>query len=171
MAKISGTVLAVAYIGLLGSFTIQMRWFEGRFQGILALVFLFATAKGADTGAYAMGRLTGRHKLWPRLSPQKTVEGAVGGLVFGVAATLLVAAITRYWLRVPTLDWPYAAVYGLVVAAAAQLGDLMESMIKRDCERKDASQMVPGFGGVLDVIDSLMFAGPVAYAFWLGFGP
>ena len=171
MAKISGTVLAVAYVGLLGSFTIQLRWFEGRHQGLMAVVFLVATAKGADTGAYTLGRLAGRHKLWPRLSPKKTVEGALGGLAFGVGAALLVAAIARYWLRIPTFTWPLAALYGLVIAAVAQLGDLMESMIKRDCERKDASQAVPGFGGVLDVLDSLMFAGPVAYALWLWFGP
>jgi phosphatidate cytidylyltransferase len=169
MAKISGTVLAVAYVGLLGTFTIQLRWLEGRHQGLMAVVFLVATAKGADTGAYTLGRLAGRHKLWPRLSPKKTVEGALGGLAFGVGAALLVAAIARYWLLIPTLTWPLAALYGLVIAAVAQLGDLMESMIKRDCERKDASQAVPGFGGVLDVLDSLMFAGPVAYALWLWF--
>src|SRR4029077_14692189 len=92
MAKISGTILAVAYVGLLGSFMIQMRWFEGRHQGILALVFLVATEKGADTGAYTLGRLAGRHKLWPKLSPHKTVEGAVGGLLFVVIAALAVAA-------------------------------------------------------------------------------
>jgi phosphatidate cytidylyltransferase len=171
MAKIAGTILAVAYVGLLGSFMIQMRWFEGRHQGIMALVFLVATAKGADTGAFALGRLAGRHKLWPKLSPKKTVEGAVGGLLFGVGAALLVAAIARFALRVPTLDLSLTVAYGLVVGAVAQLGDLMESMIKRDCERKDASSTVPGFGGVLDILDSLMFAGPVAYAFWLWFGP
>jgi phosphatidate cytidylyltransferase len=155
----------------LASFTLQMRWFEGRLQGIQALVFLFATAKGADTGAYTLGRLAGRHKLWPSLSPHKTIEGALGGLAFGVASALGVAAIARFALDVPTLDGIHAAGYGLIVGAVAQLGDLMESMIKRDCERKDASQNVPGFGGVLDVIDSLMFAGPVAYALWLSFGP
>jgi phosphatidate cytidylyltransferase len=171
MAKIAGTVLVVAYVGLLGSFTLQLRWFEGRLQGIVALVFLVATAKGADTGAYAMGRLAGRHQLWPSLSPKKTVEGAVGGLLFGVAAALIVAAIARYILKIPTLEWKIAALYGLVIGAVAQLGDLMESMIKRDCERKDASAVVPGFGGVLDVIDSLIFAGPVAYLFWLWWGP
>jgi phosphatidate cytidylyltransferase len=171
MAKIAGTILAVAYVGLLGTFMIQMRWFEGGDQGILAIVFLVATAKGADTGAYALGRLAGRHKLWPKLSPHKTVEGAVGGLVFGVVAALIVAAIARLVLRVPTLDWPLAAGYGLVVGAVAQLGDLMESMIKRDCQRKDASAAVPGFGGVLDVVDSLLFAGPVAYILWLWLGP
>jgi phosphatidate cytidylyltransferase len=171
MAKIAGTVLVVAYVGLLGSFTLQLRWFEGRLQGIVALVFLVATAKGADTGAYALGRLAGRHQLWPSLSPKKTVEGAVGGLLFGVAAALIVAAIARYVLKIPTLEWKVAALYGLVIGAVAQLGDLMESMIKRDCERKDASAVVPGFGGVLDVIDSLIFAGPVAYLFWLWWGP
>jgi phosphatidate cytidylyltransferase len=171
MAKISGTVLAVAYVGLLGSFTIQMRWYEGRHEGLMALVFLFATAKGADTGAYTLGRLAGRHKLWPQLSPKKTVEGALGGLAFGVGAALLVTAIARYQLDIPTFTWPMAVTYGLVVAAVAQLGDLMESMIKRDCDRKDASQAVPGFGGVLDVLDSILFAGPVAYAFWLSVGP
>src|SRR5262249_6885743 len=82
MAKISGTILAIAYIGLLGSFTLQRRWFAGELQGILALVFLIATAKGADTGAYTLGRLAGRHKLWPKLSPHKTIEGAIGGLAF-----------------------------------------------------------------------------------------
>jgi phosphatidate cytidylyltransferase len=171
MGKIAGTVLAVAYVGLLGSFMIQMRWFEGRHQGILALVFLVATAKGSDTGAFALGRIAGRHKLWPKLSPHKTVEGALGGLLFGVVAALSVAAIARLALGVATLDWPVALAYGLVVGAVAQLGDLMESMIKRDCQRKDASTTVPGFGGVLDVLDSLIFAAPVAYAIWLWFGP
>jgi phosphatidate cytidylyltransferase len=171
MAKISGTVLAIAYIGLLGSFIIQLRWVEGRHQGLMAVVFLVATAKGADTGAYTLGRLAGRHKLWPRLSPKKTVEGGLGGLAFGVGAALLVAAIARYGLGIPAFSWPAAALYGVVIAAVAQLGDLMESMIKRDCERKDASQAVPGFGGILDVLDSLLFAGPVAYALWLSLGP
>jgi len=171
MATIAGTVLTVAFVGLLGSFMIQMRWFDGPYHGILPLVFLVATSKGADTGAYTFGRLAGRHKLWPRLSPNKTIEGAVGGLVSGVAAALIVAAIARHALRVPTLSWPSAVGFGLIVGSAAQLGDLMESMIKRDCARKDASDAVPGFGGVLDVLDSLLFAAPVAYGYWLWFGP
>ena len=137
----------------------------------MALVFLFATAKGADTGAYTMGRLAGRHKLWPQLSPKKTVEGALGGLVAGVGAAMLVAAIARDYLGIATFSRAMAVTYGLVVAAVAQLGDLMESMIKRDCESKDASRAVPGFGGVLDVLDSILFAGPVAYVLWLSFGP
>jgi phosphatidate cytidylyltransferase len=173
MATIAGTVLAVAYVGLLGSFLIQLRWIDGPNHpghGLLPLAYLFTAAKGADTGAYTLGRLAGRHKLWPRLSPNKTVEGAVGGLAFGVAGALLVTALARLAFGVPTLGWGTAAAFGLLVGAAAQLGDLMESMIKRDCERKDASSAVPGFGGVLDVLDSLLFAGPVAFGFWLAFG-
>ncbi len=171
MATIAGTVLTVAFVGLLGTFMIQMRWFDGPYHGILPLVFLVATAKGADTGAYTFGRIAGRHKLWPRLSPNKTIEGAVGGLISGVVAALITAVVARHALRVPTLSWPAAVGFGLIVGSAAQLGDLMESMIKRDCARKDASDAVPGFGGVLDVLDSLLFAAPVAYGYWLWFGP
>jgi phosphatidate cytidylyltransferase len=171
MATLSGTILAVAYVGLLGSFMIQLRWLEGKYHGLLPIVYLIAVCKGTDTGAYTAGRLIGRHKLWPRLSPNKTIEGAFGGLFAGIAAALIVAAIARFLLHVPTLGWSAAAGYGLVVGLTAQLGDLMESMIKRDCARKDASDAVPGFGGVLDVVDSLLFAAPVAFGFWLWFGP
>lgn len=170
MATISGTVLAVAYVGLLGSFIIQLRWLEGPYHGLIPLVYLFVTAKGADTGAYTLGRIAGRHKLWPRLSPNKTVEGAVGGLLFAVAGALLITAGTRALPHVAGLSWGGAVLFGLVVGTAAQLGDLMESMIKRDCARKDASGVVPGFGGVLDVLDSLLFAGPVSFGFWLTAG-
>lgn len=168
MATISGTVLAVAYVGLLGSFLIQLRWLE---FGIVPVAATIATAKGADTGAYTLGRLAGRHKLWPRLSPKKTIEGALGGLAFGVAGALAVMAVARLAFQIPCLTWPETIGFGLLVSSAAQLGDLMESMIKRDCSRKDASDAVPGFGGVLDVLDSLLFAGPVAYGYWLALGP
>jgi phosphatidate cytidylyltransferase len=170
MATISGTLLGISYVGLLGSFLIQMRWFEGPYHGLIPLAYLFMAAKGADTGAYTLGRIAGRHKLWPRLSPNKTIEGAVGGLLFAVGGSLIVAAIARYLLHVHTLSWRSAVAFGLIVGASAQLGDLMESMIKRDCARKDASAAVPGFGGVLDVLDSLLFAGPVAFGFWLWAG-
>ena len=107
--------------------------------------------------------MLGRHKLWPALSPHKTIEGAIGGLVFGVAAALIVAAIARSALELPVLSLGQAVLFGLIIGFVAQVGDLMESMIKRDCERKDASDAVPGFGGILDVVDSLIFAAPVAF--------
>ena len=169
--RIAGTLFVLGYVGLLGSFVVQLRWFKGKHEGLVALVFLVSVAKGADTGAYTVGRLAGRHKLWPALSPKKTIEGAVGGVVFGVAASLIVAAIARYGLETPVLGWGTAVVYGVLIAIVAQVGDLMESIIKRDCERKDASDADPGFGGILDVVDSLIFAGPVAFVFWLRYGP
>jgi phosphatidate cytidylyltransferase len=171
MATIAGTVLAAAYIGLLGTFILQIRWLDGHHHGVIPLAALVATAKGADTGAYTLGRLAGRHKLWPRLSPNKTIEGALGGMVFGVLAALIVFAFARYVLGIPTLSWPAGVGFGVLVGSAAQLGDLMESMIKRDCARKDASDALPGFGGVLDVLDSLLFAGPVAFGYWLLLSP
>jgi phosphatidate cytidylyltransferase len=167
MATIAGTILAVAYLGLLGSFIIQMRWLDGPYHGVVPLVFLVATAKGADTGAYTVGRLAGRHKLWPTLSPNKTIEGAIGGMFFALLASLIVSITVQRLLGVTAFTLPAVVGYGIVVGLAAQLGDLMESMIKRDCERKDASSAVPGFGGVLDVLDSLLFAGPVAYGYWV----
>jgi phosphatidate cytidylyltransferase len=168
MATIAGTLLAVAYVGLLGSFLIQLRWHGGPREGLVAVLALIATAKGADIGAYTCGRMFGRTKLWPELSPNKTIEGSAGGLVFGVAGTALVMVAAEYVLlgRRP-LNWPGTLVFGLVVTVASMLGDLMESMIKRDCEQKDASDAIPGFGGLLDVMDSLLFAAPVAYALWL----
>jgi phosphatidate cytidylyltransferase len=171
MATIAASILAISYVGLLGGFIIQMRWFDGPYHGLIPLTYLVATAKGSDTGAYTMGRLAGRNKLWPRLSPNKTIEGAIGGLVFGVGAALIVSAVARFALDAPCLGWASTVGFGLVVAPAAQLGDLMESMIKRDCARKDASSAVPGFGGVLDVLDSLLFAAPVAYGYWIWLGP
>lgn len=169
-ATIAGTILAVAYVGLLGTFTIQARWLDGPYHGVVPLLFLVAVSKGADTGAYTLGRIAGRHKLWPRISPNKTIEGAVGGLIFGVLAALIVATIVRNGLYAEGLTYLEAIGYGVVVGTAAQLGDLMESMVKRDGAQKDASSTLPGFGGVLDVLDSLLFAGPVAFGYWLWFG-
>ena len=171
MATIAGTVLAVSYVGLLGSFLIQFRWLDGPYRGLVPLGALLATAKGADIGAYSLGRLFGRRKLWPRLSPNKTVEGTLGGACFGVLGAALVFSFAHHVLGTPRIGWLTIVGFGLAVGTAAQLGDLMESMLKRDCAQKDASAALPGFGGVLDVLDSLLFAGPVAYAYWLLFGP
>ena len=101
MATISATILAISYIGLLGGFIIQMRWLEGTYHGLIPLATLVAAAKGADTGAYTLGRIAGRNKLWPAVSPNKTIEGALGGLVFGVAFVAIITAIARYVLGAP----------------------------------------------------------------------
>ncbi len=171
ITTIAGTILVVAYVGLLGSFLLQMRWLEGPYHGLVPLIMLIATAKGADTGAYTVGRIAGKHKLWPSISPNKTIEGAVGGMLFAVLAAVLVTVTARDLLHQPVLSDAETIGFGLLVGVAAQIGDLMESMIKRDSARKDASSTVPGFGGVLDVLDSLLFAAPVGYAYWVALGP
>lgn len=171
VASIAGTLLIVAYVGLLGSFVVQMRWLDGCKNGLMPLAFLIASTKGADIGAYTVGRIAGRHKLWPSLSPNKTIEGAVGGLAFALLASLSVEAWAQSSISLAGVGWPAAICFGLVLGVVGQLGDLMESMIKRDCMKKDASTVVPGFGGVLDVLDSILFAAPVAYGLWLFFGP
>jgi phosphatidate cytidylyltransferase len=99
------------------------------------------------------------------------VEGSIGGLIMALVAALVTIGVARLALRVETLSWPATIGYGLLIGVAAQLGDLMESLVKRDCLKKDASDTLPGFGGVLDVLDSLLFAAPVAYGYWLVWGP
>jgi phosphatidate cytidylyltransferase len=128
----------------------------------LALALAIFVPKSCDIGAYFTGRAIGRHKMTPTLSPKKTWEGAAGGLVTAVLAALGINAIN------PLLTWPSAIGFGIVVGITGMVGDLMESLIKRDCEKKDASDLVPGFGGVLDVVDAILFAAPVSYA-WIMF--
>ncbi|MGH7225185.1 MAG: phosphatidate cytidylyltransferase, partial [Gemmataceae bacterium] len=158
--RLALSVWMTAYLGLLPSFLIQLRWLDTRARAALALAIFIP--KCCDIGAYFTGRLLGRHPMAPVLSPKKTWEGLIGGLLLSAAATV---AINRPLSVVRGGDW-WAAAFGLVVGGVGALGDLAESLIKRDCRRKDASQVVPGFGGVLDVVDSILFAAPVAYC-WL----
>ncbi len=165
----AGGVLAVFYLGVLASFLIQLRW---QSAGLLAAAMHIAAAKCGDIGAYFGGRALGRTKLCPRLSPNKTVEGAVCGLVASVVGAVIVDAVGPVPLgRSFPMTFLTAGIFGLAVGVVAQVGDLIESMIKRDCQQKDASNLVPGFGGVLDVLDSPLFAAPVGYFLWNLFGP
>src|SRR5262249_6961254 len=111
-----------------------------------------------------VGRLLGRHKMTPVLSPKKTWQGAAGHVVAAVLATIGINRLA------PTQalhgGWFTEIGFGVTVGVAGMLGELAESLIKRDCQQKDASQIMPGFGGVLDVVDSIIFAAPVAY-WWL----
>jgi phosphatidate cytidylyltransferase len=155
------TVWIVAYLGLLPAFLIQLRWLDGG-RAPVAIALAIFVPKCGDVGAYFTGRFLGRHAMTPTLSPKKTWEGAAGGIV---AAALAATGIDRLGpvVKVGALS---AAGLGVALGVAGILGDLAESLIKRDCFQKDASQVIPGFGGVLDVIDSILFAAPVAY-WWL----
>lgn len=169
MERLALAVLGVAYSGLLLTFIVQMRLLgeNGRW-GVPAIASLLIVVKMGDIGAYTVGRLLGKHPMAPVLSPGKTWEGAAGGLAFACLGSwlalncLLPLMLGDPW---PKNSWGWLP-YGVVVGAAGILGDLAESLIKRDLGRKDSSTWMPGFGGVLDLLDSVIFAGPVAFLFW-----
>ncbi len=127
------------------------------------VVVLFASIWACDSAAYFAGRAMGRHKLFVRVSPNKTWEGAVAGLLFAVGTFLLGKA-----LLLPYLTPGQAVICGLIVGLFGQLGDLVESLLKRDAGVKDSSTLIPGHGGVLDRFDSLMYISPLFY-FYLDF--
>jgi phosphatidate cytidylyltransferase len=156
-------VLAVAYLGLLGSFLAQLRWLRDPAASSLMLTLVIFVPKGGDVGAFFTGTFLGRHKMTPVLSPKKTWEGFAGGLLMSVAVAVGFSFAGDVF-RHGVLE---AAAFGVVVGIAGVLGDLAESLIKRDCQTKDAAQNIPGFGGLLDVIDSILFAAPVAYVWFV----
>lgn len=160
-ARLAAAVLAVIYVGFMLAFAVQLRmkW------GIGALASLVVVVKLGDIGAYCVGRLIGRHKMAPTLSPGKTIEGAAGALVFAAIGSWVTLALigSQAGFHVPGWRW---VSYGLVVGSAGMFGDLAESFLKRDAGVKDSSRWLPGFGGVLDIVDSILLAAPVAWACW-----
>lgn len=164
LANLGASVFALIYVGVLLSLLVQLRviW------GLGALASLIIVVKMGDIGAYTVGRLIGRHKMSPAISPGKTIEGAVGALAFACLGSWL----TFDWL-VPMINpetrqgpwWGWIG-FGLLLGSAGMLADLAESLLKRDVGCKDSSRWMPGFGGILDLIDSLLLAAPVAYACW-----
>jgi phosphatidate cytidylyltransferase len=164
VVNVALAVFGVAYVGVLLSFTLQLRMLGGPVTGMLNLIALIAVVKMSDVGAYAVGRLIGRHKMAPVLSPGKTVEGAAAALVFACATAWFVYTYLPLWLGCNRPQHPFGWMfYGLTVGAAGMLGDLAESLLKRDLGAKDSSTWLPGFGGVLDLLDSILYAAPVAY--------
>lgn len=128
-------------------------------RGVWWLLVVLLGVWGFDAAAFFTGRHFGRHKLAPRVSPSKTWEGVIGGLVLSITASLI---LTVYPLGVP---WYLAIVLGILLGGAAVLGDLAESLIKRQTHVKDSGQIMPGHGGILDRVDSVLFAVIVVYAF------
>src|SRR5258706_11401214 len=161
---IAATVLGATWIGLGLGHIVLLREMHDK-PRLLAFTVLI-TVWAADTFAYFAGRLFGRHKLAPSLSPGKTWEGLVVGSLAGIAASF----IALYDSRDTYLTIWQAIVLGLVVVVAAAAGDLFESMLKRDMEVKDTGRLLGGHGGVLDRIDSLLFAGVAAFYLTLAFG-
>jgi phosphatidate cytidylyltransferase len=165
IANVSATMFGVVYITLLTGCLIGVRMLPDAVGSLAAphlasklLTMFFAFVMLTDTGAYYVGRLTGRHKLAPRISPGKTVEGAIGGFVMAMITGLLCRA-TFF----PEIPIAHALVLGAVMGIVGQIGDLAESMLKRGAGVKDSGNLLPGHGGMLDRVDSILFCAPVLY--------
>jgi phosphatidate cytidylyltransferase len=165
IASTGATLLGVFYVVLLGGHLVALRTSADPFLGPHAadlLSFFFLIIMGSDTGAYYTGRALGRHKLAPNISPGKTWEGAVGGML----ASLLMAAVAHFWFF-PELSLNAALPLAAVMNVLGVMGDLTESALKRGAGAKDAAQILPGHGGFLDRLDSLLFNAPLIYYFGL----
>jgi phosphatidate cytidylyltransferase len=161
ITRLGTTLLIAIYLGSCGACILALRVSAG----VPAFVVFLAAVKFTDIGAYFTGSAIGRHKLIPWLSPGKSWEGLAGGLVSGAVGAALI-----WWLLAGAGHtiigaWK-VALFALVIGLVGQFGDLCESLLKRAASAKDAGQLVPQFGGVMDVIDSPLIAGPVALALW-----
>jgi len=164
-------LVGVLYAGLLPAYLCRLEagpWpgtSAAEALGVRGVVLALLMTWSTDTGAYLAGTLFGRNKLWPEVSPSKTVEGAVGGVVLPVA----VAVLGARWLA-PGLSIPEAAILGLLVGRVAPLGDLFESRLKRQAGVKDSGRLLPGHGGLFDRFDSLFLAAPLFHYYLQAFG-
>ena len=168
MESLGADILGIAYLGVLLSVTAQLRWVAGVQAGYLVLASLVIGAKCGDIGGYTLGRLFGKKKLVPTLSPGKTWMGAFGALLgSSIAVTAWLHFAPGYFFDdgVPcSIVW--SLVYGAIIGVVGLVGDLAESLIKRDVGKKDSAVLLPGFGGLLDLLDSVLYAGPVAVVLW-----
>ena len=152
--SVSTTIFGILYVSWFLSFIIRIKFLP---EGAWLVVFLILVTKASDMAAYAIGSLFGRHTLIQRISPKKTWEGAIAGFV----ASILMAFFCRRF--VPQIPAGHILYLGAFLGLMALIGDLYESLLKRDCQTKDASSIFPGLGGMLDVIDSIIFIAPVFY--------
>ena len=158
----AATLFAACYVGALGGTLAALRTLPPDERGAWRVTMLLAIAMSSDSFAYFAGSAFGRHKLAPRVSPGKTIEGLAGGLVGGIVAALLVR---RFGL--PEIPLAAAVALGIVVALFGVTGDLVESLLKRWSGVKDSGRLFPGHGGMLDRLDSLLFGAPVLYYYFL----
>jgi len=161
---ISTTLFGILYISWFFSFLIKIRLMLPGIDGagIKLLAFLVIVTKAGDIGALLVGSKFGKHPLLPKVSPHKSIEGYLGSLAFSVAFAMIFRSFLPSIFHFPLIQ---VALMGAFFGAIGQLGDLSESMIKRDCHVKDSGKLLPGIGGVLDVIDSLLFSAPAFYLF------
>lgn len=163
--RIGSTLLGIVYVGFAMTFLARIYLGWPGDPGRLLFFYFILVVKITDTGAYFTGRALGRHKFFPRVSPAKTWEGVAGGVLTALTLSLLVRWIAGPDFGVVTMSWIDAVVLGLLLSSAGILGDLAESLIKRTVGVKDSGTLIQGMGGVLDVLDSLLFAAPVMYSY------
>lgn len=162
---VSTTTFGILYISWTFSFLMKLKLIQQDSlpAGSLLVAFLLLVTKLGDIGAYFIGTYFGKHSLIPRISPKKSVEGAVGGFVFSVAAALMSKSF------LPSVPVRHLLILGCLLGILSQIGDLSESLIKRDSQVKDSAVLIPGLGGVLDLIDSILFTAPTLYFYVLKF--
>ncbi len=166
VSKISTTLTGIIYVAWLFSFLPRIDYYfhcapTGAGDGRFYVFFLFLVVKVNDSAAYYIGSQWGRHKLIPRISPGKTVEGAIGGVLAGG----LSGVAGKFIFSLDRLNWPAAFTLGLFLGIAAVMGDLAESLLKRSAGQKDSGRTLPGMGGILDLLDSLFFTTPLLYLY------
>lgn len=157
LANCGASYFSILYLGLLSSFCVAIRLECGLWP---LLMFVFVV-KFADIGAFTIGNICGKHKFSPKISPGKTWEGMAGAVIFAIIVAI------GFAVSCDIMSWWFAVIFGLCLAFIGQIGDLVESMIKRDAEQKDSANKVPGFGGILDIIDSPLVAAPFGYLFFI----
>lgn len=161
------TVMGVIYVPYLFNYVCRVSFWPGHPETTkYALIYLLAVSKFADVGAFVVGSLVGKNKMCPHISPAKTWEGFAGGVLSSLGMSLLIL-----WLcpgKVCGLTYVDGLILGLLLSVASTVGDLAESVVKRDASIKDSGHTIPGIGGMLDLIDSILFTAPVLY-FYLYF--
>lgn len=173
LESLGSGLLTVLYCGGLTATTALLRWVPNEQSGFFALLSLIVCVKSGDTTAYCFGRLWGKRKMAPFLSPGKTwmgLAGAVCGSCAGAVCWFQFATRT-FITSASTSGLLNVIAFGVVLGLTGLLGDLCESLLKRDCGKKDAAALMPGFGGLLDLVDSPIFTGPVALLWWLVIPP
>jgi phosphatidate cytidylyltransferase len=159
---ISTTLFGLMYVPWLLNFIQKINFFPG-VDGSYYLLYFVLITKFSDTGAYAVGSLIGRHKMIPRISPGKTWEGFGGAILVSTLASLVFVHFLGH--KMFGMNWIHAIILGVILSVSAVVGDLIESIFKREAGVKDSGKLFPGIGGILDLLDSLLFNAPIMYLY------
>jgi phosphatidate cytidylyltransferase len=162
LLAISTTLFGLMYVPWLLNFIQKINFFP-QVNGRYYVLYFVLVTKFSDSGAYVAGSLFGRHKMSPRVSPGKTWEGFAGALITATGASLVFSLATG--ARLTGMNWQHAVVLGALLGVAAVVGDLIESLFKREAGVKDSGRLFPGMGGILDLLDSLLFNAPLMYLY------